>query len=431
MSVLATALAVGCSSEDPAKPPVDDNQPPTVTFTFNKVAVSRSSDVTLTVAVDDPNGDTVTVHWEVSRGLLDAQDQGSTSMQWTTPTGVGTDTVTITASDGRGGQDTIEEYLEVGTRQADNISSSTTWDVSDSPYLISPATDKISILPGRSLTINAGVVVYVDKTAISIDVDGGHLVTSGTPSNPVVIAPNVPNPEAGFWIGLRGLGNQPTLDLDYTNITHAVNGVRTVGSAQLQINHCKIMVCSSAGILHESTGGLEVENSAITNNLKSGIQVKLLSSTPDFVVIRGDSIAVNGRFSDSVVYAEGEAGISLDFNDVSGGGVSVEISGNEISRNDFPGIRLITAVYPTITNNGIFGNELRKATNKIDIELIAPQSGEFPIGEINAKQNWWGFAYPALSDSTRIKDRIIDAEDNPLGDVRAKVLVTPWLAAPQ
>jgi hypothetical protein len=92
---------------------------------------------------------------------------------------------------------------------------------------------------------------------------------------------------------------------------------------------------------------------------------------------------------------------------------------------------LITAVYPTITNNGIFGNELRKATNKIDIELIAPQSGEFPIGEINAKQNWWGFAYPALSDSTRIKDRIIDAEDNPLGDVRAKVLVTPWLAAPQ
>lgn len=430
MSILATMLAVGCSSEDPAKPPADDNQPPTVTFTYNKVAVSRSSDVTLTVAVDDPNGDSVTVHWEVSRGLLDAQNQGSTSMLWTTPTGVGTDTVTIAASDGRGGQDTIEEYLEVGTRQADNISSSATWDISDSPYLISPASDKISVLPGRRLTINAGVVVYIDKTAISIDVDGGQLVTSGTPSSPVVIAPNVRNPEAGFWIGLRGLGSQPTLDLDHTNITHAVNGVRAVGSARLQINHCNIMVCSDAGILHESTGGLEVENSAITNNLKSGIRIKLLSSTPSFVTIRGDSIAVNGRFQDSVVYAEGEAGISLDFDDPSRT-VPVEISGNEISRNDFPGIRLITAVYPAITNNGIFGNELRKATNKIYIELLAPQSGEFPSGEISAKQNWWGFEYPALSDSTLIKARIIDLDDNPLGDVRAKVLVTPWLPAPQ
>ena len=141
----------------------------------------------------------------------------------------------------------------------------------------------------------------------------------------------------------------------------------------------------------------------------------------------GDSIAVNGRFSDSVVYAEGEAGISLDFDD-SFETVPVDISGNEISRNDFPGIRLITAVFPVINNNGIFGNELRKATNKIDIELIAPPVGQFPSGEIDAKSNYWGFAYPAPSDSTLIKDRIIDFHDNPLGDVRAKVLVTDWLS---
>ena len=89
---------------------------------------------------------------------------------------------------------------------------------------------------------------------------------------------------------------------------------------------------------------------------------------------------------------------------------------------------MITAVFPTIENNFIAGNERRK-TDKIDIELIAPPAGQFPSGDIQAKNNYWGFAYPLPSDSTKIKDRIIDFDDNRLGDIRALVLVTPWLSS--
>ena len=430
LGVLVSALVVGCSSDDPAAPPTDENQPPTVTFTFNKVAVAKGLVATLTVTVDDLDGDPVTVTWEATGGFLEPQDQGKTSMRWEAPGTVGLDTLTITASDGNGGKDTIQEALEVGTLQAGDITDNTTWDVGNSPYLVAPGGDRISIDPSTVLTINAGVKVYIDKAAVSIDVVGGRLIIAGTPANPVVIEPSIRMPQAGYWIGLRALGASPQVELDYATLSHAVNGVNGIGSAQVDINQCNIMICSEAGIFHESTGGLVVENSAITNNLKGGIRVKLITSTPDFVTIRGDSIAVNGRFSDSVVYTEDEAGISLDFDDAFET-VPVEISGNEISRNDFPGIRLITAVFPVINNNGIFGNELRKATNKIDIQLIPPQAGQFPSGEIDAKNNYWGFRYDDPGDVDEIKARIIDIQDNPV-DIRTRVLVTPWLhEAPQ
>ena len=419
MLAFLVLLPLGACSDDPSKPQ-DENRPPTVTFTYNKIATASGTQATLTVVVDDADGDVVTVTWSSSSGFLNSADQGGTSMRWTAPVTVGTDTVTITATDGNGGNTTIEEYLTIGTGVSGTISSLEIWNLVGSPYVVTSSSDRLTITAGGRLTINPGVHVLIDKPLLILDV-GGQLTAAGTATNRVEIRANLAGSAEGYWEGILGSGSGPLVDLDYTTLTHAVNAVKAVANTIVRLNHCTIMLCSEDAILHESTGELVVENSAITNNKRSGIRVSLLTGTPDFITIRNDSIAVNGLF-DGTPYAEGEAGISLDFPD-QGGLVTVDIFGNEISRNDFPGIHLKTGVFPVINNNGIFGNELLKATNKIQIALLEP----FPAGQINASGNWWGQVYPNPADSTTIRNGIIDNEDN--SNIGTSVWVTPWLGS--
>lgn len=414
---LLVLLPLGACSEDPSTPQ-DENRPPTITFTYAKIATASGTQATLTVVVDDLDGDQVTVTWSSTSGFLNAADQGSTSMRWTAPVTLGTDTLTITASDGNDGNTTIEEYLTIGTGVSGTISSTVTWNLAGSPYVVTSGNDRLTIGAAGRLTIAAGVQVLIDKPQLILDV-GGQLTSAGTAVNPVEIRANVAGSGTGFWEGILGSGSGPLVDLDYTTVAHAVHAVKAVANTIVRLNHCIIRFCSNHAILHESTGELTVENSAITNNQKSGIRVSLLSSTPDFITIRNDSVAVNGVF-DGSGYVDGEAGISLDFPDPTGL-VTVDISGNEISRNDFPGIRLRTGVFPNISNNGIFGNERFKPTTKIQIELLEP----FPAGQINASNNWWGQPYPTPADSTTIRDGIVDNEDN--SNIGTSVWVTPWL----
>jgi hypothetical protein len=233
------------------------------------------------------------------------------------------------------------------------------------------------------------------------------------------VRPNTIGASPGFWEGFLGTGDQPLFDFDETTISHAINAIKAVGSSDVRLNSCRITLSSEDAVLHQSSGELVVENCDINNNRGAGIRVQLIASQPELVTIRFNDVAFNGRFSDSQIYGDGEAGITLDFNDP-GGTVSVSITSNEISRNDFPGIRLRTAVFATINNNGIFGNEFRKATGKINLELLEP----FANGEIDGTNNWWGFAYPDPADSVLLKQTIIDADDKP--SLNATVSVTPW-----
>jgi parallel beta-helix repeat protein len=418
LRVLALCILVGCSSDDDGVEPLP-NVAPTISFTFTRLAVARSSDVILTVAVDDPDGDPVTVNWAVTRGLLNPANQGSASMRWTTAAAVGRDTITVTASDGHGGQKTIRPVVEVGTPWAVDVVGTTTWTLANSPYVVSPAaSDRVTIFaPAGRLTVDAGVEVYINQTGMSIDVED-ELIVAGTPGVPVVIKPNLRAPQPGYWKGIVGIA-AGVIDLSYTVIPNAESAVRTVGTASIALTGCTIMSCTESAILHQSRGTLLVEDCAITNNLKSGIHIDLLAGTPSAVTIRGDSIAVNGRFQDETTYPDGEAAIALAFDDPTNT-VPIDISNNEISRNDFPGIRLLATCFPRVTNNGIFGNEFRKSTGKINIELASP----FGSGAINATNNWWGQTYPQASDSLVIKQGIHDNDDD--FQIGTSVSVTPW-----
>lgn len=406
----------GCSNDNSAGPPPNNNTPPTVSLGYGKLAAVRSTDVTLAANTDDADGDPVTVMWQVSRGLLTSNGQPN-QIVWSTPSTPGADTLTVTASDGSAST-TITEVVLVGTRAAADISASGThWTLANSPYIVAPATQKLSILPNASLTIDAGVRVLVDQPGNSISVEG-QLFGAGTPAQQIVIGPNTRTPNGGFWGGIVGVPPQGQLDFDETWVIYAETAFKALTSARMFLNGCTIKFCTEAAILHNSGGALVVENCVMVSNQKSAIRVKQSTQLPDSIIVQGDSIAVNGRFSDSTNYDDGEAGISIDLNDP-GASTRIVITGNEISRNDFPGIRLQTAVYPTIRNNGIFGNELRKVSGKVNVELLVP----FAAGSVDATQNWWGQDY-APADSASVKQGIIDHDDN--SQIGANVWVSPW-----
>jgi hypothetical protein len=427
LAVCVLLFGVGCSEDDegPAGPP--GNAAPTITFTLDKLAVAKSSNVTLTVDVDDADSDPVTVEWEVTRGVLDTLNQGNPSMLWSTAGTVGTDTVTITASDGKGGERTIAEILEVGTAWKTNIplTASATWSLAAAPHIVAPNLSPLTVI--GSLTIEPGVVVYIDEPGERIDVEG-RLTANGTTAAPVVVKPNARNPQAGFWEGFLGAGaGAAVLDLQNVSVSHAQFGIRGTNRSSLYVINCEIKVCSDIAISHEAFGRLIVEDCSITDNDGGGIRVKLASRPDSSITIRRNRITFNGRFQDSQVYPNGEAGITIDLSDPSGS-VLIEISRNEIARNDFPGIRLGTGVYPRMTRNGIFGNEFRKSAGKINLELLAPFGGTSP--SIDASDNWWGQVYDQPLDSLLIKDGIVDADhkDAPSG-VDVSVWVTPWLTS--
>ncbi len=186
------------------------------------------------------------------------------------------------------------------------------------------------------------------------------------------------------------------------------------------------MFASEAAVVHESTGDLTVENSVITNNVKSGIRLVRLAGldVPGLVVIANDSIAANGDVSGSTPYVN-QAAIYVDMPDTLGT-CDFQITNNEISRNAFPGIQLVGASDPTINSNSIFANELGKTTQRYNIRLDDGFGGGV-TGIIDARQNYWGAAYSNPADSTAIRLMIRDSED--VGNITVRVAVYPWLNA--
>ena len=172
-----------------------------------------------------------------------------------------------------------------------------------------------------------------------------------------------------------------------------------------------------------------MRNSVITKNHGGGIRWAFSLPLPEGITIEGDSSALNGRF-DGEEYTNGEAsGISIFLNDPDGK-VPIYIADNEISRNDFPGIRLgldgkAAAMYPRIVRSAIFGNELLK-TDRTQIRLGFGLDGDQVEDIIVATENYWGAPDPNPEDCVTIHTGIIDGHDTPA--IGTKLVITPWLS---
>jgi parallel beta-helix repeat protein len=214
--------------------------------------------------------------------------------------------------------------------------------------------------------------------------------------------------------------------LTHTNVLHAAEALKATTPGEIALDGCTIMFASEAAVVHESTGDLTVENSVITNNVKSGVRLVRLAGldVPDLVVIANDSIAANGDVSGSTPYVN-QAAIYVDMPDTFGT-CDFQITGNEISRNAFPGIQLVNASNPIIHNNAIFANELGKTTQRYNIRLDDGFGGGV-TDTIDATSNFWGAPYTNPADLTAIRLMIRDSED--VGNITIRVAVDPWLNA--
>ncbi|MEE9269864.1 MAG: right-handed parallel beta-helix repeat-containing protein [Candidatus Krumholzibacteria bacterium] len=386
--------------------------------------------VTFTAVVDDPDGDPVTVAWEVTRGGNPSGPRPSgtgTSFTWESPSTVGEDLITVTVSDDKGLQRTVTQTLKIGTVVTADVTGVFTWVLTRSPYIVRPAGATFAVGSQANLTIAQGVEVYIDKPGLDFQV-GGSLVAAGARGAPVIIRPNSRTATPGDWKGISAVpsGPPPQVDLRFTEISHAKNALHTTSPSVATLDGCTITLCSAAAILHESTGALSVMNSSITSNQSSGIRVEMpnIATVPASITIQGNSITFNG----DLTTPNGEAGISLILDDP-GALLPITISNNAISRNFIPGVSLGNpspvrswTLYPVISNNNLSGNQFGKATPpRFNLVLQPNFVGNFAL---DVRNNWWG-----ATDSTSIKATILDAWDPSFDPTKVQAWITPWLQA--
>lgn len=411
--VLLSTCLIGCSETITVQEP---NEPPQISFTFDRMAVARGANVTLSVSVSDPDEDALTVTWDVTRGTLNPSDQGKPLMSWQAPGQAGTDTVWVSVSDG---QHTVSltETIVVGYIWLSDISGEVIWDLSQSPVVISAggSPPRLVVEGQASLTVEAGVVVYVQEGLI-IDV-AGILNSNGTVDNLVTFLPNSRSPEPGFWEGMMGStdpGSHVTpgsFHLHYTRITYAAKNILLTNGASAELHNCQLYFSRDVALHHDSgSGELIVNNSNITDNNGNGIVISAFSTYPDSVEITGNKISFNGG-----------VGIIIDLNDPFGN-TPISITDNEITWNSFYGIQLIRAVYPTINQNSLHTNDRLQsnAADRRNLKLEPGFIGNLP--EIDATNNYW-----LTTDSLVIEQTVFDSRDH--AQINTRVRFWPWLSA--
>ena len=203
--IIAAVVGVGCG---------ELNQVPTINSLVanpDTVVLSGSSTVTCTAA--DPDADTLTYTWSATGGTVTGT---GSIITWIAPSVDGTYTISVEASDGKGGTDTASVAVEVI--------------VGNSPPNIASvvATDP-SVMPGGSTTVTC-TATDADGDTLTYTwsaPDGGSLSGSGAS-----VTWHAPAAEATYTVEVTVSDGQGGTDDGSTNIV--VVFVATTGSIKVQ-----------------------------------------------------------------------------------------------------------------------------------------------------------------------------------------------------
>jgi hypothetical protein len=406
------AMAACSSGGDSGTTPT--NEPPTISFTTTAIALPKSGQSDLTVSVDDPDDDALTITWTITRGTLAAQNTARTVMRWSTPATVGTDTVVVRVSDGTVSRSVTAE-VKVGTLHTNTLFPAGGFVKANSPYILLPpgANPRVTVPGGVTRVIEAGTELLIATESSFIEVLG-TLQAHGTEDDPIVMRANNRtfncSEGRGWWEGVRVLndpGSDGLADFEHVEIRDGRWGVRLRDNASGLLRDCRLLCSEDAGILMESNGSLRVFDTRISDSVVDGIAIWAAASLPDSVRVEGCTIAFNGN-----------AGIRMDLNDVTQA-VPIVVEFNQIEYNETYGIALANSVFPDIHYNAFRGNGTESVLN-LFLSSTYPDPVNFPI--LNATCNFWY----SINESN-IKASVWDNDDSAL--VHTDVDVNPFLSA--
>ena len=408
--VMAGALA-GCGGDSGGGGVEPVNHPPTIAFQFNKIGIVRNTPTQLSVNVSDLDGDPLTVTWSVTRGTIAPLNTANTLVRWTPPNAVGVDSVTIAVSDGSASASVVSE-IKVGWPFSGNGAPARFFK-SQSPYIVTVPGTAVFATVGPTV-IEPGTELLLETAGTLIDVTDS-LVVVGTPSEPIVIRPNLRNltcgDDRGWWQGIKVYTDFPVnghIDLDYAQIWYAQYTVRLRDQGSATIRNSEIRCSGQNGVLHEGGGALLIEDTHIKDGAYDGIAVDALTFLPDSILVSGCDVSFNGR-----------TGIALKLDDQLQA-VPIVIEYSNIEFNTEHGITLDNAVFPKIHFNRFFGNGASSQNGLNNIWLFSDPNGA-PIDSLNAACNFWG---APVSDLLTIDATIRDHADT--ATVGTRVIASPW-----
>lgn len=355
------------------------------------------------------------------------------------------------------------------TEISGNITSDTTWTLTDSPYIV---TGTVQVLEGVKLTIESGVEVKFNKdTGLNID---GKLISIGTSDAMVKFTSDQPN-----WLGIKFTDNASSDSvIKYSIIEYGSGVIAQVPTFSLFLSNSIIRNNKEIGITLEGANG-KVLNNTISGHSAYGIVIGLYSSNNEIsgntftnnpqqsINLRshGNTISNNtitGSSHSIGLYLDGAYNNTLSNNTISSSLAGIQlnnnshdntITGNSIKNNVYSGIEIggnssnnqilrntlesngdginfykpTTIKYNNIKNNGIGiiagGADSNISNNNIynntDYDFKVNTGGT--VQNYNVPNNWWGTA-----DKSSIASKIHDYYDDvSLG----KVIYEPYALA--
>jgi len=251
-----------------------------------------------------------------------------------------------------------------------NIISNTTWNITDSPYIV---TDNVTVDESVKLIIESGVTVKLNFfTRLIID---GILIAEGDESQPIIFTSNRSKPALGDWSSIKfnDASNDSSV-IKHAKIEYAIYGIWCIKSSPTIINN------------------------TITNIMTKGIYLQESSS----VIINNTIINVSNR------------GIDIHQS-------SPIIDNNLIANTTYYGIRSYKSA-PIITDNivtgsidGIYSKEsssiiTNNTVTSTSYSIYIEESPKTIISDNDIVDNLYGI-YLAFSDSTFINKTTIDESD--------------------
>lgn len=173
-----------------------------------------------------------------------------------------------------------------------DITTDTTWTIAGSPYEV---TTDIQVYPVATLTIEPGVVVqFAQLTSINVL---GKMLATGTPTQTILFTGSTAQP--GWWDGISftapSLVTNTGSHLEHVTIEYGgyLHANLHFFRAQAEINHVNLRYSSKAGLYTQQSEGIELKNTAITNNGDNAIYLYDFSGQSRYINVTATGNGTN------------------------------------------------------------------------------------------------------------------------------------------